>query len=255
MAIHLANLSNNRYRTILKWVLAAVAVALITFLMVAISNTPQQSDSSADVRPIIAATESPVPVDQPAVVTESLSGDPIVSIPETPAEIEPIPLQATPIRVVVPDARIDMHVLPLPQSSIIDTPGDEGVTLIPPETPDAYLADRYTQAGSDVADLAMIIAHACKDHPICNQMDWQFNRLSNRALIKKGTELFVETNNGKVCYSVDADPVTYSKETFFDQPDVFGVVPQPGRLVLVSCYTEDLQERVAVVASMKPCDT
>lgn len=264
MATHLAKSSDTdkRVRTRWRWgiviVLIGIVIAVYSFLAV------QSSVSTPVAQPVTTASSTPTPAITAARPTVTSTPTTHVVAPEsvTPAapSAEPvvpasIPLKADPVRIEIPSARIDLQVLPLPASSI------QGELLTPPNDSNAYsvnLEGVYDQPGAGSTDLSLIVAHACVGLAVCQQIDWQFNRLSDPTLVKAGTAVFVHTKNGKVCYRVDQDTVTYDKFSFSDEIDefVFGSVPRPGKLVLVSCYTADVHAKnVAAVASMVSCDS
>lgn len=260
MPNHLAGRTQGSVRTTGKWLIGFVVLASVVLAILLGQPQPQNSNSTTTDRPPVAFSATPTPVSTP---TESFSAEPFVTPTpvaptESPARVIPdetakakaeaIPPKAEPTHISIPDANISMSVSVLPQSSF------KGQDLVPPDTPDAYWVSSFDQPGVNATDMTMIIAHACDGLAICDRLDWQFSRLSDRNLVKKGTEVVVQTANGNVCYTVDDDPATYDKSTFYKQVAVYGSGPRPDKLVLVSCYTADIYEQnVAAVASIKPC--
>jgi hypothetical protein len=141
---------------------------------------------------------------------------------------------SAPQRIVYPAIGMDVAVHPLkPSSSDVASQ-----SIVPPETLDGYWLTPYGMPGSGSRNTTYVVGHSWEG------LDAPFNRLSTRA----GREdvFTVQTAAGQLKYRVDS-VTTYTKSTLKDSP-IWDVVPN--RLVLISCYTEDLWGRnVAVVAS------
>ncbi|MGN7249354.1 class F sortase [Arthrobacter sp. SAFR-014] len=141
---------------------------------------------------------------------------------------------SAPQRIVYPDIGMDVPVHPLkPSSSDV-----ESQSIVPPVTLDGYWLTPYGMPGSGSRNTTYVVGHSWEG------LDAPFNRLSTRA--GRGDVFTVHTAAGQLKYRVDS-VTTYTKSTLKDSP-IWDVVPN--RLVLISCYTEDLWGRnVAVVAS------
>nr|WP_223257222.1 class F sortase [Arthrobacter globiformis] len=141
---------------------------------------------------------------------------------------------SAPQRIVYPAIDMDVAVHPLkPSSSDV-----ESQSIVPPETLDGYWLTPYGMPGSGSRNTTYVVGHSWEG------LDAPFNRLSTRA--GRGDVFTVHTAAGQLKYRVDS-VTTYTKSTLKDSP-IWSVVPD--RLVLISCYTEDLWGRnVAVVAS------
>ncbi|SDP53127.1 Sortase family protein [Arthrobacter sp. ok909] len=164
--------------------------------------------------------------------------------PSMPAKLAPVvvdggtnsalPPASPPQRISYPAAGIDVSVLPLTPST------DETATgsLVPPMTMDAYWLTAYGQPGSGSLNTTYIVGHSWQT------ADAPFNRLSSRSAI--GDELSVRTMTGTVKYKVQS--VTTHDKATLRTSDVWNKVP--GRLVLISCYTKDVQGTNLIVTAM-----
>jgi sortase (surface protein transpeptidase) len=111
-------------------------------------------------------------------------------------------------------------------------------SIVPPETMDGYWLAPFGTPGAGSTNTTYVVGHSW------DGLDAPFNRLSTMAA--PGDELTVETGTGALSYTVDS-VTTYTKSTLKDSPIWEGV---PNRLVLISCYTQDLWgKNVAVIAS------
>lgn len=139
--------------------------------------------------------------------------------------------------ITIDGASIDMAVLPL-------TPTEDdlaGQSLVPPLTMDAYWLTSYGTPGEGSANTTYITGHSWEDR------DAPFNRLSSEARV--GQTITVTTGTETLSYVIDS-VVTHDKDTLRNS-DIWDIVPN--RLVLVSCYTQDLfGKNVVVTASPKP---
>ncbi|MFF0990247.1 class F sortase [Kocuria nitroreducens] len=147
------------------------------------------------------------------------------------------PAAAAPLRLAVEDAQLDVTVLPL-------TPSEQELAtelLVPPDTLDGYWLTPYGMPGEGSENTTYITGHSWEDR------DAPFNRLSNPGLV--GSEIELETGTGTLEYVVDS-VVTHDKNTLKDS-DIWRIVPD--RLVIVSCYTDDLWgKNVVLTASPAP---
>ncbi|MEX5258673.1 sortase [Kocuria sp. CPCC 205263] len=143
------------------------------------------------------------------------------------------PAAAAPVRLTVEDARFDVTVLPL-------TPSEQELAtelLVPPDTLDGYWLTPYGMPGEGSENTTYITGHSWEDR------DAPFNRLSDPGLV--GSEIELETGSGTLEYVVDS-VVTHDKNTLKDS-DIWRIVPD--RLVIVSCYTEDLWGKNVVLTA------
>jgi hypothetical protein len=147
------------------------------------------------------------------------------------------PAASAPQRITFPAADLDVVVHPLNPG-----PGDaQSRSIVPPETKDGYWLQPFGVPGAGSVNTTYIIGHSWLDQ------DAPFNHLSKAAA--PGGLLSVTTATGVLRYRVDS-VTTYTKSTLKDSP-VWQAVP--GRLVLISCFTEDPWGRnVVVVASPLP---
>ena len=176
-----------------------------------------------------AVTEVAVQTTSPAPPTTGPTPSAAASLP-VPAG----PPAAPPQRLVYPAAEIDVVVHPLEPSGADQTTR----TIIPPPTMDGYWLTPYGVPGAGSVNTTYVTGHSWQDR------EAPFNRLSTKAAA--GDRLTVTTATGEVAYRVDA-VTTYVKSGLKDSP-IWAVVPN--RLVLISCYTDDLWgTNVVVVAS------
>lgn len=250
MTNHTSGPPRPRVRKIWKWVGCFIVLCCVG-VGLAIWQNEQTTSSDTDTQPAIILTPPSELTTPPSLPASELSVVESTVEKTTKPTIENIiPLKAEPTRLDIPDANISVAVSlhPLTNSE------RQARYLKPPNDPTGYWTDLFDMPGRDATDLTYISGHGCEGLPICSQIDWPFNRLSDPALVKRGTAVFVTTKNGKVCYSVDRDIATYQKTSLKDQVEVFGKVEQPERLVLVSCYTGAIHDRnVVAVATRIPC--
>lgn len=148
---------------------------------------------------------------------------------------KPVPVTAArPERIIYPAARMDVMVHPL-------KPDDDDTasrSIVPPETMDGYWLTPYGMPGTGSVNTTYVIGHSWEGQ------DAPFNHLSSSAA--PGDVFTVVTTKAKLLYKVDSI-TTYTKSSLKDS-SIWAVVPN--RLVLISCYTEDLWgKNVALVAS------
>lgn len=164
---------------------------------------------------------------------------PVEATPAAPTTAAPAaasshrPAAAAPVRLAVEDAGFDVTVLPL-------TPSEQELAtelLVPPDTLDGYWLTPYGMPGEGSENTTYITGHSWEDR------DAPFNRLSDPGLV--GSEIEVETGAGTLEYVVDS-VVTHDKNTLKDS-DIWRIVPD--RLVIVSCYTEDLWGKNVVLTA------
>lgn len=148
-----------------------------------------------------------------------------------------LPPAAAPLRIVYPSAGLDVAVQPLEP-----TPAEiESQSIVPPISFDGYWVTNFGTPGAGSANTTYIMGHSWED------ADAPFNRLSSAAA--PGDTFEVTTSAGTISYRVDSVS-TEDKSTLKDSP-IWRVVPN--RIVLISCYTEDLfGKNVVLVASPAP---
>jgi hypothetical protein len=135
---------------------------------------------------------------------------------------------------VYPTAGIDVVVNPLAPSA----EDKARQTIIPPPTMEGYWLSPYGIPGVGSSNTSYIVGHSWQDR------DAPFNRLSTNAAA--GDSLTVVTATGELAYVMDS-VTTYVKSGLKDSP-IWEVAPN--RVVLISCYTDDLWgTNVVVVAS------
>lgn len=106
---------------------------------------------------------------------------------------------------------------------------------------DGYWLSPFGTPGAGSTNTTYVIGHSWEG------LDAPFNHLSSAAA--PGDEFKVVTGTGTITYKVES-VTTYTKSTLKDSPIWTAV---PNRLVLISCYTQDLWgKNVAVVASPVP---
>lgn len=148
------------------------------------------------------------------------------------AEGTSVPAASAPVRITYPAVGLDVVVHPL----LPDPAG--GPTIEPPETLDAYWLSPFGTPGAGSTNTTYVIGHSWQG------LDAPFNHLSSAAA--PGDVLDVATATGVMTYKVDF-VTTYTKSTLKDSP-VWAAVPN--RLVLISCYTQDLWgKNIVVIAS------
>jgi hypothetical protein len=160
---------------------------------------------------------------------------PAITPANVPTAVVPAgPAAAPPQRLVYPAANIDVVVHPL------EPDGDDQATqtIVPPPTMDGYWLTPYGSPGTGSSNTTYIVGHSWQDQ------DAPFNHLSTGTAV--GDRLTVATASGELAYQVDS-VTTYVKAGLKDSP-IWEVVPN--RIVLISCYTDDLWgTNVVVVAS------
>ena len=183
------------------------------------------SGSQKTVTGVAVQASSPAP--EPTTSTPTPSAAPSVPVPAGPPA-------APPQRLVYPAAGIDVVIHPLEPTGA----DRASQTIVPPSTMDGYWLTPYGVPGAGSVNTTYVAGHSWQDQ------EAPFNRLSTHAA--PGDRLTVTTSSGDVVYHVDS-VTTYDKSGLKDSP-IWQVVPN--RLVLISCYTDDLWgTNVVVVAS------
>ncbi|MEX5269335.1 class F sortase [Kocuria sabuli] len=223
-----------RRRSGARWAAAAGGLGAAALLSTALLTGPLDAASpeAAPSAPSAAAT-APAPPSAPATASAPEPGTPApVAAPAASR-----PEAAPPVRLRVEDARLDVPVLPLTPSEQERAAG----LLVPPDTLDGYWLTPYGMPGEGSQNTTYITGHSWEDR------EAPFNRLSDPGLV--GSEIVLETGTGTLEYVVDS-VVTHDKDTLKDS-DIWQIVPD--RLVVVSCYTEDLWgKNVVLTASPVP---
>lgn len=150
--------------------------------------------------------------------------------PGLPANFPPA---AAPTRIVYPAAGFDVDIHPLsPSQDELDNQA-----IVPPITMDAYWVTNFGTPGIGSTNTTYILGHSWEGR------DAPLNRLSSAT---PGDIFEATTTAGTIRYRVDSVD-TYGKATLKDS-GIWTAVPN--RLVLISCYAEDLWgKNVVVVAS------
>ncbi|AOT03580.1 class F sortase [Arthrobacter sp. U41] len=225
--------------------LLLLACGLVAFLVLTFLSgpgTPARSELAATppAAPALVIPESPAPAapadsaEAPgAAGTGAATASPVPAAEQPPA-LPPFPPAAAPLRVVYPAAGFDVAVHPLQPS-----PAEiESQTIVPPVSLDGYWVTNFGAPGAGSANTTYIMGHSWEGR------DAPFNRLSSGTA--PGDIFEVTTAAGKISYRVDSIS-TENKASLKDHP-IWQVVPN--RLVLISCYTEDLfGKNVLLVAS------
>lgn len=143
------------------------------------------------------------------------------------------PLGYPPLHIAYPAIGMDQDILPLNQ------PNEGQATIVPPMTTAAYWLSPYGSPGS--SDTTYVVGHSWQG------LDTPFNHLSSHA--RPGDKIVVTTAAGPGTYTVRGIS-TEDKNTLKDS-SIWGKVPN--RLILVSCYTEDLRgTNIVVTADLTP---
>ncbi|MBT2567527.1 class F sortase [Arthrobacter sp. ISL-85] len=154
--------------------------------------------------------------------------------PGTPAAAAPdLPPAAQPLHIRYPAATFDVAIHPLD----LDGEAQSSHTIEPPATKDGYWLTAFGTPGKGSGNTTYVIGHSWEG------ADAPFNHLSSAAAV--GDRLDVETPAGTISYRVDS-VTTYLKSSLKDSP-VWDMVPN--RLILISCYTEDLWGKNVVVSA------
>lgn len=222
---------HRRGLSILRTIVLLALAGIVGFVAVAL--LPVVVESAGRTLPAGGATvvaSAPAP-GQSTTGTATVSPVPGVA-PEVPTAAAGPPV-APPQRLVYPAADIDVPVYPLdPSSSDVASQ-----TIIPPATMDGYWLTPYGMPGSGSTNTTYVVGHSWQD------LEAPFNRLSSKAAA--GDRLTVVTSSGELEYQVDS-VTTYVKSGLKDSP-VWEVAPN--RLVLISCYTDDLWGTNVVVSA------
>jgi hypothetical protein len=201
------------------------------------NGPPARYSPAAPVTELLPAIQptAPLAAGKPAAVKVPAAGK--AAPAKSAAPKPPAVTAAPPQRIIYPAAGMDVVVHPLKPDS------DDTVSksIVPPETMDGYWLTPYGRPGTGSVNTTYVIGHSWEGR------DAPFNHLSSSAV--PGDVFTVVTSKAKLSYRVDS-VTTYTKSSLKDS-SIWSVVPN--RLVLISCYTEDLWgKNVAVVASPVP---
>ncbi|WP_240720296.1 class F sortase [Pseudarthrobacter sp. NamB4] len=167
---------------------------------------------------------------------------PTLTAPSTPASqssaagtvTAALPPVSSPRQLSIESAKIKVPVLPLtPTESDLATQ-----SLVPPETLDGYWLTNYGTPGAESDNTVYITGHSWENR------DSPFNRLSSD--VEVGNTVTLTTDQGTIDYVVDT-VTTHNKDSLKDS-DIWNIVPN--RLVLISCYTEDLWGKNVIVTAL-----
>jgi hypothetical protein len=231
-----------KYRSRNRGDLLILACGMVVFLVLAFlsgQGTPARSDLAASppAAPALVVPGSPSP-GPPAAAAAVPGKDTAGTAAQTaPAQPPALPLAAAPVRIVYASAGFDVVVHPLDPS-----PAEiESQTIVPPVSLDGYWVTNFGVPGAGSTNTTYIMGHSWEGR------DAPFNRLSSAAA--PGDIFEVTTTAGMIRYRVDSIS-TEDKSSLKNNP-IWQVVPN--RIVLISCYTEDLfGKNVVLVASPAP---
>lgn len=177
-----------------------------------LSAGPHTPGPAIPPRPAAASSSTPPPV----------AAKPPSPVPEHESVQEAAASQ--PVHIVYPAVGMDQAVLPLSPTEQEASLG----SLIPPPTPDAYWLTPYGTPGQGSTNTTYIVGHSWEGRPS------PFNEISSRA--QPGDRLTISTAQGPLVFTVDEITTEY-KDTLRDSA-IWDRVP--GRLILITCFTEDL---------------
>jgi hypothetical protein len=210
---------------LLSGVLGFAVFALLPFLLAGQGATSHGG-------PAVVVRESPAPPAPTSSIPASTEplGPQLPTTPKVPAG----PAAAPPLRLIYPAASMDVVIHPLEPSSTEQAER----SIVPPATMDGYWLTPFGIPGAGSQNTTYIIGHSWQDR------EAPFNRLSTKTAA--GDRLTVITSSGELAYQVE-EIITYVKSGLRDSP-VWQAVPN--RLVVISCYTDDLWgTNIVVVAS------
>ena len=206
-----------RKRLLLAGVVLLLFLALIVAGFQLFSGVGASPTTAPTVVPTTSAPASPSP-------------SPVTSAPAPPP---PLPPASAPNALIIESADINVPVLPL-------TPTEADLaaqSLVPPETLDGYWLTNYGAPGEGSKDTVYVTGHSWEGR------ESPFNRLSSD--VEVGDSVTLSTAKGEIDYVVDTI-TTHNKDTLKDS-DIWDIVPN--RLVLISCYTEDLWGKNVIVTA------
>lgn len=199
------------------------------------SAVQPSSRQTASASPSTAGPSATVPTGDtgsPDGVSPTPSGLAIVDPEDTAA---PVTVGVTaPTHLTVPTAGIDMEIL-----GLTPTEGEiASQSIVPPFTLDAYWLTTYGSPGEGSTNTTYITGHSWEDR------EAPFNRLSSDVAV--GDPLTVGIGTGALEYVVES-VTTHDKDTL-KTSDIWDIVPH--RVVLISCYTDDLWGKNVIVTAV-----
>lgn len=176
---------------------------------------------------------------QKAMPQASPSTAPPASAPAV-VPLEPAPAASSPpLHITYPAAGLDQSVLPLSPTEQESSLG----SIVPPHTADAYWLAPYGVPGAGSTNTTYIVGHSWEGRAS------PFNNISS--LSQPGDQLTLTTAEGPLRYKIERITTEY-KDTLKDSA-IWDKVP--GRLILITCFAEDLWgKNIIVQASPLPAE-
>lgn len=216
--------------------LAGLALVVIGFVQQGNHPVPTaatSADATVSVSPsaTFEATHSQPPaVTSPGASVTSQPAAPAVITQQPAAPVQPPApaINEAPVHVSFPAASTEVDVQPMDGSSY---------ELEPPPDGFGHWLYNYGKAGAGAINTVYVIGHSCYGVG-CTAAAFPFNNLSEAAAYKSGDLITLTTTGGhRVNYRV-TNMCRYGKDSPPEQKcGTWDVVP--GRLVLMSCYTQD----------------
>ena len=177
----------------------------------------------------------------PVVLPESA----LTASPQTSAQLESLAgpqndalqesawagMGSPPLHITYAAVGMDQAVLPLSPTEQEQSLG----SIVPPHTSDAYWLTPYGILGPGSTNTTYIVGHSWEGQGS------PFNNISSNS--RPGDELTVTTAEGPLVYRVD-EITTENKDTLRDSA-IWDMVP--GRLIVITCFTEDLWGKNVIV--------
>jgi hypothetical protein len=184
------------------------------------------------------SSQATVPTTAPPPSLEASQSAPAPAVAAAQSTPAPAPAPGSPpVHITYAAAGMNQPVLPL-------TPTEEErslAALVPPHTADAYWLTSYGVPGAGSTNTTYVVGHSWEGR------ESPFNNISS--LAKPGDRLTLTTAEGPLEYTIDRITTEY-KDTLRDSP-IWDKVP--GRLILITCFTEDLWgKNIIVQASPLP---
>lgn len=144
------------------------------------------------------------------------------------------PPASPPLHITYPAAGMDIRV----HRFVPDDTSVASRSLVPPETTDGYWLASFGSPGAGSTDTTYVMGHSWLGR------DAPFNHLSSSS--RPGDRLTVHTSAGALEYQVDSVTI-HTKATLKDSA-IWNVMPNG--VVLISCFTEDPQDKNVVVLAL-----
>lgn len=220
-----------------RWRKVAFATFLAAALLLPAWWTAQTT--SANRGALIVMSDAPA-----STATDPLAAKSPALAPPVPSEPSEGPNQEGGLKDGSPPLHITYGAVGLDQNVVPLAPTAEELRLgaiVPPHTSDAYWLSPYGMPGGGSTNTTYIVGHSLEGRPS------PFNNISEHA--KPGDLLTVTTAEGHLGYRIDAVTTEY-KDTLKDSA-IWD--KQPGRLMVITCYTADLWgKNIIVQASPLP---